>query len=110
MLISAILYVLFGQITVRKLRKNIDTKDALGIEFASGWDIINVAQALTIPGWLSKRLMQSSLSAFAADASIIKAHTNRFDRFLARLFYGLFLVSGLFGILLVLLDTLGIFD
>ena len=34
-IISAILYVIFGQVTVRKLRKNPNTKDELGIEFAS---------------------------------------------------------------------------
>ena len=39
-----LLYLLFGQITVRKLRKNPETKQSLGIEFVSGWDILNVAQ------------------------------------------------------------------
>lgn len=47
--LSAILYVAFGQITVRKLRKNPKTKDALGLEYASGWDIINVAQVFAFP-------------------------------------------------------------
>ena len=49
MFVTCILYVLFGQITVRKLRNNPKTKDALGLEYASGWDIINVAQALAFP-------------------------------------------------------------
>ena len=30
MLIACILYVLFGQLTVKKLRKNPETKEALG--------------------------------------------------------------------------------
>jgi len=46
---SAILYVVFGQVTVRKLIKNPETKHELGVEFVSGWDIVNVAQALSIP-------------------------------------------------------------
>jgi len=49
MFLTAILYVIFGQVTVKKLRKNPKTKDALGLEYVSGWDIINVAQALAIP-------------------------------------------------------------
>ena len=39
-LLSAVLYVVFGQVTVRKLRKNPNTKELLGMEFISGWDII----------------------------------------------------------------------
>lgn len=44
-MVVGILYVAFGQITVRKLRKTPATKDKLGVEFASGWDILNVAGA-----------------------------------------------------------------
>ncbi len=46
--IGCILFVIFGLVTVRKLRKNPETKHALGIEFASGWDILNVAGALSL--------------------------------------------------------------
>ena len=54
-IISGILYVVFGQMTVRKLRKNPKTKDILGLEVISGWDIINVAQAFSLPRrWLLK--------------------------------------------------------
>ena len=52
---ACIFFVLFGQITVRKLRKNEKTKDALGLEFTSGWDILNVAQALSLPKKLKKK-------------------------------------------------------
>ncbi len=34
--VSAILFVIFWQVTVRKLRKSPETKQALGVEFASG--------------------------------------------------------------------------
>ncbi|WP_236701395.1 hypothetical protein [Thalassomonas viridans] len=47
--IKGIFFVLFEQITVRKLRKNPKTKDVLGLEFMSGWDILNTAQALAMP-------------------------------------------------------------
>ena len=34
-IISGVLYVVFGQMTVRKLRKNPKTKDILGLEVIS---------------------------------------------------------------------------
>lgn len=93
-LIASILYIAFGQITVRKLRKNPDTKHSLGVVFASGWDILNVAGALSAPKWLRDRYKKSSLAFLAADADVIYQHTNRFDRVLARIFYGCFILAG----------------
>lgn len=52
--ITSVLFVIFGQVTVRKLRKNPETRHELGIGFASGWDITNVAQALSLPEFLQK--------------------------------------------------------
>ena len=109
MLIAAVLYVVFGQITVRKLRKNLKTKDTLGFEFVSGWDIINVAQALAMPSYLSRKLKKGSLSPLFSDADLLRKHTNRFDRVLGSIFYWLFITSGLSGALLVLLNFLGVF-
>jgi len=63
-----VFFILFGQITVRKLRKNPDTKERLGIEFISGWDIINVAQALSIPRAWRRKLKSSPLSALYANS------------------------------------------
>ncbi len=108
--VACILYVLFGQLTVRKLRKNPDTKNALGLEYVSGWDIINVAQSLAFPISWSKKLDGSKLSFLYANTSIIHSHTTKFDRFLGALFYWLLMVSGLSLALLALLDALGVFD
>ncbi len=93
--VTLIFFVLFGQITVRKLRKNPETKDELGVEFMSGWDILNVAQALALPDFMARKLKESPLSALHADKDILKKHTNKFDRILATIFYVLFLSSGL---------------
>ncbi|GGY63284.1 hypothetical protein GCM10007071_07320 [Marinobacter zhanjiangensis] len=87
MFLAALLYVIFGQVTVRRLRKNPEVRDKLGMELASGWDILNVAGALSRPHWLSLRLRKSRLSFTAADERPIYAHTNWFDRFLGRLFF-----------------------
>lgn len=107
---SAILYVAFGQITVRKLRGNPKTKDKLGVEFASGWHILNVAQALAFPRSWSRKLEKSPLSSMHANSQVLIENTNKFDRFLGIVFYWLFMTSGLSGALLVLLNFLGIFS
>jgi|SRR5690554_53880 len=108
--IACILYVLFGQTTVRKLRKNPETKGALGLEYVSGWDIVNVAQALALPKSWSEKLEHGKLSFLYANVSVIHSHTTKIDRFLGALFYWLLMVSGLSLALLALLDALGIFD
>ncbi len=65
-LLSLILYVVFGQTTVRKLRNNPKTKNDLGVQFASGWDILNVAQALALPNYITRKLGKSPISNFFA--------------------------------------------
>lgn len=109
MLISCVLYVVFGQITVRKLRKNPKTKNDLGLEFASGWDIINVAQALAFPEKWSQKLESSNISFFYANAKLLRENTTRLDKFLGSVFYWTMMSSGLSGALLVLLNTMGVF-
>ncbi len=108
--IALILYVIFGQVTVRKLRNNPATKEKLGIEFASGWDILNVAQAISLPRFITDKLKQSPISSMYANTDELLKHTNRFDRILARLFYWLFTGAGLALALMAILDTLGLFD
>lgn len=108
--VACILYVLFGLVTVRKLRKNPETKNALGLEYVSGWNIINVAQAIAFPKSWSKKLESSKLSFLYANSRVILSHTTKFDRLLGGLFYWLLMISGLSLALLALLDALGIFD
>ena len=111
--VSAILFVIFGQVTVRKLRKNPETKHALGIELASGWDIFNVAQALTLPKAVAQRIKRNSMSmglGFEADPDLLYKHTTLFDRVLARVFYTLFAFSGFGLIILGVLHWFGVFD
>jgi len=84
-MIVGILYVLFGQVTVRRLRKNPETKEALGFEYVSGRDIMNVAIALSIPGNLNRRARHSRMKFLYADADVLRQHTNRLDRVLARI-------------------------
>ena len=110
MLFSLILFVVFGQVTVRKLRNNPHTKNALGIEFASGWDIINVAQALALPRPWVKKLENSPLSTLYAKSECLRKNTTTFDKILAGIFYWLFTVSGFGMIALVFLNSLKAFN
>ena len=91
MIVDFILFIFFGQKTVRKLRKNPATKEFLGIEPISGWDIFHVANALALPRWLTRKVRQSKLAAFFADADILEKHVTRFDVVLAKIFLGLLL-------------------
>lgn len=109
-LIACVLFVLFAQVTVRKLRKNPEAKNALGVELASGWDIINVAGALSRPRWLSRKFEASRLAALSANAEVVYAHTNRFDRILGRLFLGAYVTSGVLLVMFSLLSMFGIFE
>ncbi len=107
---SLVMCVIFGQVTVRKLRKNPQTKDALGMGFISGWDILNVAQALSTPRSWSKKLESTPLSFLHANSDLLFEHTNRFDRFLALIFWIPFLMTSIMCLALVMVDFLGIFD
>ncbi len=107
--IVMVFFVLFGQVTVRKLRKNPKTKRALGLEFVSGWDILNVAQTLALPKSIAQKIKRRSMGA-EADPDLLYRYTTVFDRVLARMFYALFVLSGTGGVVLVVLNWLGVFD
>ena len=109
-ILSAILFVIFGQVTVRKLRKNPETRDSLGFEYVSGWDILNTAQALAIPRFIARKLETSPISFLHANVDILYEHTNKFDRFLARLFYWLYLPGSLALLTLIMLSNTGFFE
>jgi hypothetical protein len=107
---ALVFYIVFGQVTVRKLRKNLKTKEALGGELVSGWDILNVAKVLALPLTWSQKFESSSLSFMYANSALILKHTNKLDRFLGILFFWLWLVSGSSMITLVLFKYIGVFS
>ncbi len=92
--VVGVLFVLFGQITVRKLRKKDCSKNNMGLELASGWDILNAAGALSTPNWLRKKLESSRLAGFSANYNFLFENTNKFDRVLARIFWYFYLITG----------------
>lgn len=86
-------YVLFDQTTLRRLRKNPETKSHLGVEFASGWDTFNIAQALSLPKFITRKPTKSPMVNFYANRDALDKNTNVFDKCLVLTFYWLFVVS-----------------
>ena len=109
MLFTSVLYVVFGQVTVRKLRKNPITKEALGLELVSGWDIINVAQALAFPKAWSKKLEKSQF-LIHANSQLLLENTNKIDKLLGKAFYWTMIASASIGLLLIFLNYAGAFS
>ena len=109
-LFSLLVFVIFGQTTVRKLKKIPELRNHLGMEFMSGWNILNIAQALATPRKIHKRLENSPVSFLHANSGLLRKHTNRFDQLLAVVFFWPFMFSGLSMAFLVLLKSLGGFS
>lgn len=110
MVIDLILFVFFGQKTVRKLRKNPATKDALGIELMSGWDILHVMDALALPRWLTSKVRKSGIGPYFPDAEILKQHVTKFDIRLAKVVLVLWVTWVLLLFILMILDKIGVFE
>lgn len=108
MLLAAILSVAFGQITVRKLRKNPTTKDVLGFEFVSGWDILNVAGSLSTPKWLREKFAASPLSHLTANYQALYENTSKFDRILAKVFWIFYVLSAFLMLVFIGLNAIGL--
>ena len=90
-IIAWILFIFFGQKTVRRLRKNPATKDHLGAVFFSGQDILNVAQALSLPKKIAKKF--DSNGGLAANSELVRKHTSKFEQIFAVFFYWHFMLT-----------------
>ena len=108
--IACIFFVLFGEISVRKLRRNPQTKSELGLDYVSGWDILNVVGALSLPRSWNRKLRSTSAGvAMQANADLLYRYTTRFDRVLGRIYFFLLMTSGTGLIVLMLLNYCGAF-
>ena len=100
-ILACVLFLIFGQITVRKLRKNPEVRDSLGLEFFSGWDIFNAAMVLALPLKYGRWRKRAAFGMLHADADLLYKHTTRFDRILARIFFVPWVLTGLFVVVLL---------
>ena len=109
MIVDFIVLVAFGQKTVRKLRKNPNTKDALGIQFVNGWDILNVTIAFGLPRKLNRFLRKTTFSPFHADADLLERYMTRVDLILARVHFSLWMFSAFALLTFIFLFKIGVF-
>ena len=107
MLFSIFLLVAFGLITVRKLRKIPEVKSSFSSGFFGSSEVISVATSLAIPKSLTKNLGKGRFSLLFTTRDILYEHTTRFDRYLGRVAYWLFVASLLCMFLSSALDNLG---
>ena len=90
---ALILFVIFGETTVRRLRKNTELRDALGMDIISGKDILNVATALSMSRHWNRRLRNTAVGSYFADADLLYKHTSVVDRVMARLIHWTFVIT-----------------
>jgi hypothetical protein len=107
LLVAGILYIVLGQLTVRKLRRNPATRHCLGVEFPYSGEIGNVAQAFGWPGWLQQRAERGGLCFMVAHSRILRQHTTRLDRALARACFWSVMLSGTLVLTYCLIVRLG---
>ena len=63
MILCATLFAVFRAVTVRRLRKDPEVRRQMGYEFLPGWDIVNLAVALSWPRRLVSCRSSPSLEA-----------------------------------------------
>ena len=90
-----ILFWLFSRLTVHRLQSNPHTRHRLGSDFLPGWRTLNVAEALTLPRPVLRRLRRGRLSEWFADEQWLARQTNPVDRWLGRACYVLLYVDTL---------------
>ena len=106
-LLAAVFYIVFGQVTVRRLRKKPETRENLGIEFVSGMNIMGVAQMLSLPRSWARALDKRPNSFLMANSEALYENTTLADRIIARIFYYLSTFSVLILIGLAIAKELG---
>lgn len=109
-LVAWIIFLVFAQVSVRRLEKHPETKDALGMELVSGWRIFNIAEALVLPMSFFKRIEGGPLFFMYADAKVLRRHSRLIDRILAHLLFWPFVTGSFSAVLLVILDAFQVFD
>lgn len=83
----AALVIALGRITLPRLRANPETRERLGLEWTPRWDIFNVAMSLSWPAVLIRPIDRYAEPDVHAHSELLRAHTRRIDRVLARACY-----------------------
>jgi hypothetical protein len=109
--LTAILFVVFGQVTVRKLRKNPATRAVMGFEGISGGDIANVAFSLLVPKshWYGYRQRRTQ-GWPSLDPGLLHQHMSKLDRILGKILASVWLTTILALLAYICADGAGVFN
>ena len=78
------------------------------MELISGWDIVNVMSALSLPRKFARKYRKTIIATLDADADLLYRCTTRFDRIFARVL-SISMASSVLGLfVLMLMDKFGI--
>ena len=87
LILSWILFAVFGAVTVRRLRKDPEVREKMGYELLPCWGIVNVALALSWPRRIMHWFDTRAVLGLHAHSETMYRHTSGVDRFLGRSFY-----------------------
>ena len=96
-----ILFLIFSQFTVRKLKRNPETQNELGANFISIWHNFNIIYALVLPIRFLRLIGNGPIGGIYANADLIRQHTGVIDKVFAYLIFWI----GHLSILLVIMST-----
>jgi hypothetical protein len=110
-MLTGILFVAFGQVTVRKLRKNPATRDALGFEHIGGADIATAAFSLLVPKSLWFRYRQRREEGWPApDPGLLRQHMSKLDQILGKTLASIWLATMLAFFVYACAESAGAFN
>ena len=85
--LGIILFVIFHLLTVRRLHKDPEIRERLGIGFMPGWEAQSVAAAVTVPRRFTRWARRGRLRELYADCDTVYQSTSRAERCLGRVCY-----------------------
>ncbi len=101
LMFTPILFFIINIKTVRRLRKNPITKDAMGFYLFWGWYALNLSVALfASKKWMTKRRSYSDGYLFA-NPDLMRQYTTPFEKVICKLF----VILGLFSVLGLLISS-----
>lgn len=84
---SWVLFIIFGRVTVSRLRKDPKSSSNLGFQLFSGQDVLNVAQAIALPRSLTRKMSSGSWGALRVDPDIVEELISPLERRLAKVMF-----------------------
>ncbi len=112
LIMTCILFIVINLKTVRRLKKNPITKDAMGFHLIWGWYAPNISLALFVSKKQMTKRKECSHGFMFADPDLMRQYTTPFEKVICKLFVILGLLSVVNLFIIGILDQMGldIFD